>query len=262
MQRFYIPNFTKQEIFILNDKDAPRAFPTGHIFHQLTKVLRVREWEKIIFFDWVKNLDFTYEIIEIAKKEIKLIFIEEIEKNSELDFELNLFQAMPNKLEKIEYILQKWVEIWYKKFVFYRSERSQKLVISEKKLNRLYKIMVEALEQSWRNLIPTFNLEAEDFKWKFLSNFEWDDYMEVWKEAIFLHTENWKSQKINKYIENLSKNSIKKQNIYVWPEWGFSGKEIEYFEKNNFTRIHLWNRILRTETAWIVVGFTLWQMIN
>jgi hypothetical protein len=43
MQRFYIPNLQKQDIFILNDKDTPRAFPTGHIFHQLVKVLRVRE---------------------------------------------------------------------------------------------------------------------------------------------------------------------------------------------------------------------------
>jgi 16S rRNA U1498 N3-methylase RsmE len=33
--------------------------------------------------------------------------VEEIKKNTELNFELNLFQAMPNKLEKIEYILQK-----------------------------------------------------------------------------------------------------------------------------------------------------------
>jgi len=100
MQRFYIPYFRKQDIFIIQDKD---------IFHQLVKVLRVREWEKIIFFDWVKNLDFIYEIIEINKKDINLKFSWELEKNTELNFELNLFQAMPNKLEKIEYILQKWM---------------------------------------------------------------------------------------------------------------------------------------------------------
>jgi 16S rRNA U1498 N3-methylase RsmE len=34
MQRFYIPSFEKKENFILDDKD---------IFHQLVKVLRVRE---------------------------------------------------------------------------------------------------------------------------------------------------------------------------------------------------------------------------
>ena len=254
MQRFYIPNFTKQEIFILNDKDAPRAFPTGHIFHQLTKVLRVRDWEKIIFFDWVNNLDFIYEIIEISKKEIKFKFIEEIEKNSELDFELNLFQAMPNKLEKIEYILQKWVEIWYKKFIFYRSERSQKLVISEKKEERLKKIIIEAVEQSWRNFVPEFEIKVGNAG---LHSLQW--------KTIFLHTKNNNSKNLSEFIKNknsLSTEGFNPLNIFIWPEWGFSEKEIEYFEKNNFSRIHLWNRILRTETAWIVVGFTLWQMIN
>jgi 16S rRNA U1498 N3-methylase RsmE len=35
-----------------------------------------------------------------------------------------------------------------KKFVFYRSQRSQKLVISDKKEERLKKIIIEAVEQS------------------------------------------------------------------------------------------------------------------
>jgi len=35
-----------------------------------------------------------------------------------------------------------------KKFIFYRSERSQKLIISDKKEERLKKIITEAVEQS------------------------------------------------------------------------------------------------------------------
>jgi 16S rRNA U1498 N3-methylase RsmE len=55
----------------------------------------------------VKNIDFVFEIVEINKKNIELKFVEEIEKETETYFGLNLFQAMPNKMEKIEYILQK-----------------------------------------------------------------------------------------------------------------------------------------------------------
>ena len=251
MQRFHIPYFEKQEFFIIEDKN---------IFHQLVKVLRIKEWKKVIFFDWKIQKDYIYEIIEINKKTIKTYFIEEIDKETELEFELNLFQALPNKLEKIEYILQKWVEVWIKNFVFYRSERSQKLIISNKKFDRLYKILLEAVEQCWRNIIPSFKLEAEDYKWKFLSNFEWDEYMKVWKNAIFLHTEDKESKNLQDYISSIVWN-IEKQDIYIWPEWWFSEEEISYFERNNFSRIHLWNRILRTETAWIVVWFTLWQML-
>jgi len=248
MQRFYIPYFEKKDIFILDDKD---------IFHQLVKVLRVRVWEQIIFFDWVKNIDFVFEIVEINKKNIELKFVEEIEKETELSFELNLFQAMPNKMEKIEYILQKWVEIGYRKFVFYRSERSQKMVISDKKLERLKKIIVEAVEQSWRSFVPEFEIKVGN-----------ENFHSLQGESLFLHTKNNNSQNLSELINSLLTEGFSplqkiKQNlnIFIWPEGWFSEIEIENFEKNNFSRIHLWNRILRTETAGIVVWFTLWQMI-
>jgi len=248
MQRFYIPNFIKQDIFILNNKD---------IFHQLVKVLRIRIWEKIIFFDWVENLDFVYEILEINKKDIKFKFIEEKLKDTEINFGLNLYQSLPNKLEKIEYILQKWVEIWYKKFIFYRSERSQKLVISEKKEERLKKVVIEAVEQSWRSFVPEFEI----FNKSPLFTKEGSR-----GNSIFLHTKNDNSKNLREFIslstEGFSSlKDLTEFNIFIWPEWGFSEKEIDNFEKNNFTRIHLWNRILRTETAWVVVWFTLWQTI-
>lgn len=254
MQRFYIPHFKKRDEFLLNDKDAPRTFPTGHIFHQLVKVLRVRKLEKIILFNWIDNLDLVFQITEINKKNIKLKFIEEVEKKTELNFELNLYQALPNKLEKIEYILQKWVEVWFRKFVFYRSERSQKLIISDKKEERLKKIIIEAVEQSWRSFVPEFDLTSNS-----------SPLEERGKNVdIFLHTKNNNSQNLSQFINIFSTKGfspLQNINIYIWPEWGFSEKEIEYFEKNNFSRIHLWNRILRTETAWVVVGFTLWQII-
>ena len=249
MQRFYIPYFEKKDIFILDDKD---------IFHQLVKVLRIRIWEQIIFFDWVKNIDFVFEIVEINKKNIELKFVEEIEKETETYFELNLFQAMPNKMEKIEYILQKWVEIGYKKFVFYRSERSQKMVISDKKLERLKKIIIEAVEQSWRSFVPEFEIQSVGC----------ECIRTLQGKSLFLHTKNNNSQNLSEFINSLSTEgfsplqTIKQNlNIFIWPEWWFSENEIENFEKNKFARIHLWNRILRTETAGIVVWFTLWQMI-
>jgi len=247
MQRFYIKDIKKQDIFIIQDKD---------IFHQLLKVLRVREWEKIILFNWNDNLDLVFEIFEINKKDIKLNFIKEIKKDSELNFELNLYQAMPNKLEKIEYILQKWVEIGYRQFVFYRSERSQKLVISDKKVERLKKIIIEAVEQSWRNFVPEFKITPSSSTLPCKEG----------EENIFFHTKNNNSKNIQEFIQNCSlfplwKGIIGKLNIFIWPEWWFSENEIDNFEKNKFIRIHLWNRILRTETAWIVVGFMIGQMI-
>jgi RsmE family RNA methyltransferase len=57
------------------------------------------------------------------------------------------YQALPNKYEKIEYIIQKGVEVGIARFVFFRSDRSQKLAISPTKIDRYITIAREALEQ-------------------------------------------------------------------------------------------------------------------
>jgi RsmE family RNA methyltransferase len=125
------------------------------------------------------------------------------------------------------------------------------LVISDKKEERLKKIIIEAVEQSWRNFIPEFEISPPPSPLPC-------------KEGginLFLHTKNNNSQNLLKFINSLSTEGFSPLNIFIWPEWWFSEEEISNFEKNKFARIHLWNRILRTETAWVVVGFTLWQMI-
>ena len=250
MQRFYIKNLEIwKDIFALRDVN---------IVYQLVKVLRTRIGQEIILFDWINTVDYLCEIIDFSKKEIELKLLKKIGKKSELSLELNLVQAFPNKLDKVEYIIQKWVEVGISSFTFYRSDRSQKISITEKKEERLNKILVEAVEQSWRNIIPTLTLSSSTYK----KGIIWEFVASVGK-SIFLHTENKKSQTLKKYIKKYKKSEKRenKINIYIWPEWWLSEEEVENFEEKKFTRIHLWDRILRTETAWIVVAFTLGQML-
>ncbi len=235
MQRFYIKNFLKEDNFILKEKGNYNS-----LFYQLLKVLRVKVWQKVVFFDWKNLIDYIYEIESIDKKEIFFRFLyEEIKKYSN-NFKINLYNALPNKLEKIEFILQKWVEVWISNFIFFSSERSQKLFINENRINRLEKIIIEAVEQSGENIIPslTFFDSSEIFS-KADKNFQ----------NIFFHTKdnNSKLLKQLEFIENI--------NLFVWPEWGFSDKEIYVFEKNSFEKVYLWEHILRTETVWIVTTF-------
>lgn len=235
MQRIYLENSDLSEKNItLKDKE---------IVHQLTKVLRVRLWEKISFFNWEKQTDYIYEIIEIGKKEIILEKKSEEDNNSEIDFELSLYNALPNKLEKIEYIIQKGTEIGFTEFNFFRTHRSQKLFISDNKIERLKKIIIEAAEQSWRAIIPKISI---------LDNFDINN-LQDWKN-IFFHTQNEKSCD----LKSIEKTKGEKINLFVGPEWGWSENEVEILEKNT-SRIHLGNRILRTETTWIVTGFYIIQ---
>lgn len=235
MQRFYLEDLnTSNYNFILTDKE---------LVNQIVKVLRSKVWDKFIFFDWKDLYDYVFEIKEINKKEISFEQIDRIKKDSEINFELNLFQAIPNKLDKIESIIKNGTQIWITNFLFFKSERSQKLNISDKKIERLNKIILESVEQSERNIIP--NLVIWD-KIKF--------WLLEWKK-VFLHTKNDNSIKIRD-VEIGDSEII---NVFIWPEWGFSEDEVLDFEKNNFKRIYLWNRILRTELAWISSSFCLIQ---
>ena len=50
---------------------------------------------------------------------------------------------------------------------------------------------------------------------------------------------------------------IKKFNLFVGPEGGFSKKEIELAKKNNFYVLSLGDLVLRSETAAIVASYAI-----
>lgn len=230
MQRFYYPNLQNEKSIIIKHDNE--------IFHQLTKVLRSKLWEKIVLFDWNNYTDLVYEIENIDKRSISIKLTEKIEKKCYTKIKLHLYQALPNKQEKIEFIIQKWVEVWYSSFIFFKSDRSQNLKINDNKIERFKKIIIEATEQSGRNLIPEI---------KFIEKIELN---KIRWNIIYFHTNNSNAKKLSDI--KINEWNI---NIFVWPEWGFSENETQNFQKNNLIKVNLWDYILRTETTWIVVGF-------
>jgi len=236
MQRFYLYDLnTSNYNFTLVDTD---------IIHQLTKVLRVKVSDEIIFFNGQDNFDYVFKIKQIERNSMLLEQINRIKNETETDFAVNLYQAMPNKQEKIEYILQKAVEIWVKNIVFFKAERSQKLLLTEKKIERFNKIVFEAVEQSGRAFIPEIVfLEKPDFS------------PIKHEQNMFFHTESSSSVA----LADLELDYKKTINIFIWPEWGFSPDEITRFLFLWFRKSFLWARILRTETRAITVPFFIIQ---
>ena len=235
MQRFYINSNISNTLwwqnFIISDNE---------ILHQIIKVLRSSIWDNFIFFDGVRNIDFVYKITSIDKKNIIFHLVDEILKPKEVQ-NIHLYQAIPNKIDKIELILQKWVEVGYNSFCFFKADRSQKLFISDNKIDRLKKIIKEAVEQTGRNTIPSLDFISKlDIK-----NIPWDKY--------FFHTNTTNSKKI-KDID--FKNKI---SLIIWPEGWFSDEEVSLLESWEVIKINLWNNILRTETTPIVVWFYINQ---
>lgn len=232
MQRFY-QNKSLSETEILTDS----------LFHQLTRVLRIREGEKIILFNG-DGMESVYEIVSLRKKECTAIRRAlHTPEDREVDKNITLYQALPNKMEKIEWILQKNTEIGVKKMVFFRSERSQKLMLSENKIKRFHSIVVEAAEQCGALVLPRVIF------------LEWwlDEALQQRKDGemgIMLHTQ-WRD---GAWTEWKNEQNI---GIWVWPEWGWSDMEIKKMENYYMITAHFWERILRTETAGMVMAFSL-----
>lgn len=227
MQRFYV-TFSLQIDMKITDVD---------IVHQLTRVLRIQAGDHIILFSW-DGRDMEYEIISIDKKSLTLKWVAQYFPNTEPKKQVILYQAIPNKYEKIEYILQKWVEIGIHQFVFFRSDRSQKLIVSSAKIERFVSIAREALEQCGGTHMPEIVFV---------------DKMPLWKEDI----SHLVLDTTGNTIQFGQHSTLREVGIWVWPEGGWSDNEREVMTNNGYIFARFWERVLRTETAWIVIGFGL-----
>jgi len=149
-QRFFIKNFIKIDSYTLEDKE---------IVHQCYKVLRLQVEDFIVFFNDRDNTDYLYQISEIDKYKIQLHYKEKHIKNISTT-NIHIYQAIPNKLAKLEYIVQKCSEVWVNTITFFKGKRSQEpKFLTEKKIERLQKIAIESSEQANRNTIIWLEFE-------------------------------------------------------------------------------------------------------
>lgn len=201
------------------------------IFNQLRKVLRAGKWFKfavqnnwkryyVIFdnFNWW-TVNWFIEKEEILKYKFRSIWIA---------------TAFLNKQSKMEWICQKLTELWVERIIFFWSSRSVLNTISNNKINRMKKIILEAAEQAWLSFIPK---------------------LEIYKNIEELIDSNKLVEILVADFEwQFVKNKIDKDNliVLVWPEGWWSDEERKMFKENKFEFIKLWNTILRSETASII----------
>ena len=227
MHRFFVPFLLTTDLILTEEA----------IIHQLTRVLRVEVGEHIVLFDG-DGSETEYMLESLEKKSIHLRWIDRRFPDTEAKKKITLYQALPNKIEKIEYILQKWVEIGIQKFIFFRSDRSQKMIISDSKIARFHIIAQEAVEQCGGVRIPELSFWCE----------EWADDNRM--SHIVLDTIG-----PNRMMHEFT--NIQDIGLWVGPEWWWSDRERSEMRDKGFIFAHFSQRILRTETAGIVVGFSL-----
>ena len=213
--------------------------------HHLINVLRFSEGDAVIVFNGRGGEYNTYISGASTKKQLVL----DVKSFSDINREspLKLIAGLClSRSDRIDWSLQKATELGVSEFKIIRSEFSNVSYKTEKlkkKMQHWRSVVISACEQSGRTAIPMLTFfESVD---GYLASVHA-------QQCLVLHHRSF--SKIRD-IEELSKK--KSVEYLIGPEGGLSAQEIDQAAGNGFTEITLGTRVLRTETAPVVVSALL-----
>ena len=227
MQRYFSDQKNNDE-FILNSDDS---------FH-IKKVMRMNIHDKIEII-YQKQV-YICEIVNLDNL-VKVRLLKIDNENHELKKKVIICQSLVNE-QKMDLILQKGTELGAYAFYPYKSLNSvvKENDKSSKKIIRWQRIVKEASEQSKRNVIP----KVYDF-------IDINDLKKFKNALKIICTVNETTKSLKTVLQsNLTYDTII---IVIGPEGGFSINEEKILIDNGFIAVSLGSRVLRTETASLVV---------
>ena len=217
----------------------------GHDYRHLSKVLRKKRGDSIEITDGKRNI-YKSEIVEITSDAIKCRIIEKAYNLYESSTDLKLFAAPLRNQDRFEFLVEKAVEIGVSSIYPVITKNT---VIKEKfsanKVERLKKIMIGAMCQSQRCLLPELHETIYFDELPGITNvmenkFVFYEFAD--KESRFEGKQEYKS------ICSL-----------IGPEGGFSVSEIETLRNNGWQVCSLGSRKMRAETAAII---SIYEILN
>ena len=251
-----MPKFFVKENQISNNKIEIVGDDVNHI----TNVLRMKQGEILKVCNQETGENYIAEIINAQKNSVTCEIQEKLEETAESNVDITLYQGLP-KFEKMELIIQKNTEVGVNAIVPVIMERTvvkldEKQV--SKKLERWQKIAEIAAKQSMRDKIPEIkNIIKINKISDSLKNEKFD--------TILVAYENEEKTMLKKELKKLENLRDKKYKIaiIIGPEGGISEREIEQLNNLGAKCVSLGRRILRTETAGIIMsGDIMYELEN
>ncbi|MBO4897195.1 MAG: 16S rRNA (uracil(1498)-N(3))-methyltransferase [Clostridia bacterium] len=227
MPRFFVPkdNISDHKITICGED----------VLH-IGKVLRLRKGDEITVCDGA-GTDYECAIDAVSKKEVIVSIMSSSQNVCEDGVKITLYQSLP-KASKMDFVIQKCVELGIDAFTPFISARS---VAKGDKSGRYRKISLEAAKQCGRGCVPSVS-DITDFDGALKSLMENE-------LAIFAYEEE-KDIALKSVLKEKTPKSI---GIMIGPEGGFAPEEAEKAKAAGALCVTLGKRILRTETAGMVV---------
>lgn len=227
MRRFFIKSPLSAEITI-----------SGDDVRHIGRVLRMHSGDKCIVVSSDGHSAIAV-INELNNDMIKLTLETMLEEDKEPPIEVVLAQGLP-KSDKMDYIVQKAVELGVTQIVPMAAQRSVVQYNSEKKVARVerwQKIAAEAAKQCGRSIIPRVSgIQSLE---EILGNFQ--DNVEI----IMLY----EGQTKVRLREVLKISNADMFVLIIGPEGGLTADEVAFASQRGARIVTMGPRILRTETA-------------
>lgn len=211
--------------------------------HQVCHVLRLREGDPLVVLD---NAGFEYDVRlqEATGREATGLVTGRRLASGEPRRQITLFQSLLAR-EKFELVLQKGTEVGVSRFVPVQTERSllRAKQIDAKKITRWRRILTEAAEQSHRGRIP--EIEPPVAFAEALAQVRRFD-------RVLIAAPGDEPPTLREALVQDDRTPASVA-ILIGPEGGFTEQEVALSEEEGAVAISLGPRILRTETAAIVL---------
>ncbi len=220
-------------------------FIAGRDFNHIKNVLRMKPGETVNISDGISNREYRCHIDSFSDDRVllKLDFIKEAD--VELPVSVTLFQGLP-KSDKMDLIIEKCTELGVSGIVPVSTERSV-VKYDEKKAEKRrehWQGKAEAAaKQSKRAVIPEVH--------GIVSMEEALEICEGYEIKLIPYELAEDFQKTRDIITGIKKDS--RVAVFIGPEGGFSEGEIALSGNKGIVPVTLGKRILRTETAALVV---------
>ena len=227
----------------------------GEDVNHIKNVLRMKEGEEIIICD-SEGTDYHSKIVSIGRDEVVAEILSSGISEAEMKFRVHLFQGLPKK-DKMEMIIQKSVELGVYEIIPVMTRRVIVKLDDKKKeeakIKRWQAISESAAKQSGRGMIPNVS-GCLSFK----EALKTASFM----QKVFIPYENApsSSEDMKEYLKLIE--AIEPDTdvaVFIGPEGGFEPAEVEEAVTAGAVPISLGKRILRTETAGLmllsVLGF-------
>ena len=228
-------------------------FIRGADYNHIRNVLRMKKGEVLSVSDGSGAREYRCHIEDFEEDCVhcRLDFIKEAE--VELPVRITLFQCLP-KGDKMEFVLQKAVELGVYEIIPVRSARSVVKLDEKKaagKTARWNAISEAAAKQSKRAYIPEVK--------PVVSFADAVQYAATLDHALIPYELSDDFGRTRKLIDSLQ--SGETAGVLIGPEGGFAEEEVEAARRSGIIPVSLGKRILRTETAamvflsWLVYRF-------